>query len=174
MKGNEIDPFYKVKNNLSNLITTDDLLLRPSGNPEGLKGLWPEDLSLPYRVVVLQSTIELPQAKLFHEQIFHRTISSITASFQGPEAISSSCGISRSHFGHWNIQNRSVGHFGTSLITELFTFYWFPCSWDIQIIKNDQLQMCEQLASTGWFEMSAFINCMRPVLWDWGVITFEE
>ena len=66
MKGNEIDPFCKVKNNLSNLITTDDLLLRPSGNPEGLKGLWPEDLSLPYRVVVLQSTIELPQAKLFH------------------------------------------------------------------------------------------------------------
>lgn len=100
MKGNEIYPFYKVKNNLSNLITTDDILLRPSRNPEGLKVLWPEDLSLPYRVVVLQSTIEFPQAKLFHEQIFPRTFPSITASFQGPEAISSSCGISRSLFGH--------------------------------------------------------------------------
>lgn len=97
MKGNEIDPFYKVKNNLSNLITTDDLLLRPFRNPEGLKVLWPEDLSLPYRVVLLQSTVELLQAKLFREQIFHRTFPSITASFQGPEAISSSCGISRSH-----------------------------------------------------------------------------
>jgi len=54
MKGNEIDPFYKVKNNLANLITTDDLLRRPFGNLEGLKVPWPENLSLLHRVVVIQ------------------------------------------------------------------------------------------------------------------------
>lgn len=111
MKRNEIDPFYKVKNNLSNLITTDDLLQRPSGNPEGLKVLWPENLSLLYRAVVLQSTIELSQAKLFHKRIFHRAFPSITASLQRSVAICSSCGLSRTHFGHWNMEKGNSGHF---------------------------------------------------------------
>lgn len=108
MKRNEIDPFYKVKNDRSNLIPTDDLLQRPPGNQEGLKRLWPENLSLPYRVVLLQSTTELPQAKLFHQLIFHMAFPSVTASFLGPDTIPLSCGISRTHFRHWNMEKGMV------------------------------------------------------------------